>query len=137
MVPAGRRPRRTIRRRTVVEDCPVMSSRLRGRRALLALSAAAFMAAPLAIAEAQQWQPPNMRSSAPSLNPVPRPRNERAPAARAGYVWVPGHWAWNATQGRHWSDGHWERDRPGWRFEGPRWVMRRGEWVFIPGRWVR
>lgn len=115
----------------------MIASRLRGRRALLVLIPAAALAAPLSIAHAQQWQPPSMRSSAPSLNPVPRPRNEPRPAARPGYVWVPGHWAWNATQGRHWSDGHWERDRPGWRFEGPRWVMRRGEWVFIPGRWVR
>jgi hypothetical protein len=41
----------------------------------------------------------------------PPPRYEVVPAPRHGFVWAPGHWAWNGH--RHvWYAGHWERVRP-------------------------
>ncbi len=112
-----------------------------GRRAAMPLLCAAaalpLLLAPAGEAAAQQWRPPSQRSTAPSLNPVPQPRNEPRPAPRRGYIWVPGHWGWTASQGRVWTAGRWEKDRPGWRFVGPQWTLRGGEWVFVPGRWVR
>ena len=66
----------------------------------------------------------------------PPPRYEVVPAARAGYVWSPGHWQWSA--GRHvWVAGHWERVRVGYRYYAPRWVERGGRWYYEPPRWDR
>lgn len=87
--------------------------------------------------QAQQWRPPSQRSTAPSLNQAPAPRNEPRSAARPGYVWVPGHWEWTARNGAVWVAGRHIRDRPGFRYVGPQWTLRNGEWVFVPGRWVR
>jgi hypothetical protein len=66
----------------------------------------------------------------------PPPRYEAVPAARAGYVWSPGHWQWRG--GRHvWVPGHWERVRAGYVYRTPRWAERGGRWYYEAPRWDR
>ena len=70
-----------------------------------------------------------------NIGEAPPPvRYEVVPAARSGYLWVPGYWNWDGS--RHvWSTGHWERSRssytyvqPEWRQEGEGWRLDRGGW---------
>ena len=66
----------------------------------------------------------------------PELRREVVPAARRGYIWVPGHW--NARGNRHvWQGGHWERSRAGYSYAQPNWVQRDNRWQFERGRWNR
>ena len=66
----------------------------------------------------------------------PPPRFEAVPAARRGYVWVPGYW--NAHGNRHvWQAGHWERGRVGYSYVQPYWVQRENRWELNRGRWNR
>ena len=66
----------------------------------------------------------------------PAPRFEAVPAARRGYVWVPGYW--NLRGNRHvWQAGHWKRGRAGYSYVQPRWVQRDNRWEFNRGRWNR
>lgn len=66
----------------------------------------------------------------------PPPRQEVAPAARRGYIWVPGYW--NARGNRHvWHTGHWERSRAGYSYVQPNWIQRDNRWQFERGRWNR
>ena len=66
----------------------------------------------------------------------PPARVEVVPAARRGYVWVPGYW--NARGNRHvWHRGHWERSRAGYSYIQPNWVQRDDRWQFNRGRWNR
>lgn len=67
---------------------------------------------------------------------LPPARSQVAPAARRGYIWVPGYW--NARGNRHvWHSGHWERSRPGYNYVQPNWVERDNRWQFNRGRWNR
>ena len=66
----------------------------------------------------------------------PPPRVERVPAARRGFVWVPGNWDWNGRR-YIWRAGHWERTRRGYRYRQDRWVERDGGWVRERGGWAR
>jgi WXXGXW repeat (2 copies) len=64
----------------------------------------------------------------------PAPRYEPVPAPRSGYIWSPGHWAWDGY--RHvWVAGHWEGVRPGYAYYAPSWVERRGRWYYQPSHW--
>jgi hypothetical protein len=63
----------------------------------------------------------------------PTPRQERI-AAKAGFVWDPGHWEWRNGQWT-WLDGHWERERAGGRWKAGRWENRGGRWEWINGGW--
>ena len=66
----------------------------------------------------------------------PPPRFEAVPAARRGYVWVPGYWVLRGH--RHaWRAGHWERGRAGYSYVQPNWVQRDNRWEFNRGRWNR
>jgi hypothetical protein len=68
----------------------------------------------------------------------PAPRYEAVPGPRAGYVWSPGHWQWNASSYRHvWIQGHWERARVGYAYRTPRWIEREGRWYYEAPRWDR
>ena len=68
--------------------------------------------------------------------PPPAPVYEAVPAPRAGYVWVPGYWDWDAHYRKHaWQQGHWVAERPGYVYEAPRWVQASNGWVMVPGRW--
>jgi hypothetical protein len=66
----------------------------------------------------------------------PAPRHEVVPAARRGYVWVPGYW--DLVGRRHvWRGGHWERVRRGYHYAPPVWSQRDGRWYLERGRWAR
>jgi hypothetical protein len=56
---------------------------------------------------------------------------------RAGYVWVPGVWAWN--NGKHeWVAGHLVAERKGYRYAPDRWVMHDdNKWAYQRGGWNR
>ena len=71
------------------------------------------------------------------FNAAPPPaRHEVAPAARRGYLWVPGYW--DARAHKHvWRAGHWERHRVGYHYVEPRWVERDNGWYLHRGRWNR
>ena len=63
-------------------------------------------------------------------------RVEPVPAARRGYVWVPGYWEWRHR--RHvWVPGTWVASRRGYAYVSPTWHQRDGRWYFERGRWNR
>jgi hypothetical protein len=65
----------------------------------------------------------------------PAPRDETVPAARAGYVWDPGHWTW--VRGRYvWAGGRWKAERPGHRWVPGHWVQEGRLWHWEPGNWA-
>lgn len=69
--------------------------------------------------------------------PPPAPYVEVIPAAPfLGAVWINGYWGW--SQGRHqWFPGHYERARPGLRWEPHHWIQGpRGNW-HLRGGWRR
>jgi hypothetical protein len=71
------------------------------------------------------------------LNFGPPPlRYEAVPAPRSGYVWSPGHWAWDG-RGHVWVAGHWVTARPGYAYYAPGWVERDGRWYYRSSRWDR
>lgn len=64
----------------------------------------------------------------------PPPRYEAVPAARKGYLWVPGYW--NVRNNRHaWQAGHWERHRTGYHYIEPAWTQHDNRWALQRGRW--
>lgn len=68
----------------------------------------------------------------------PRPRIERIPPPRAGYVWDQGHYAWSPRIRAYvWVPGTWIVARPGWRRHPGEWERRRDGWVYREGRWGR
>ena len=71
------------------------------------------------------------------FNSAPPPaRYEAVPAARRGYVWVPGYW--DGRGRRHvWVAGHWERARNGYNYIQPNWVQRDNRWQLNRGGWQR
>lgn len=79
--------------------------------------------------------------SAPALAEIvirvapPAPRAEVVPAARAGYVWAPGHWEWRNNNRHVWVNGHWIRERRGMYWQPDRWSQRDGRYYFVPGSW--
>ena len=66
----------------------------------------------------------------------PALRREAIPAARRGYEWVPGYWAWNGRR-YTWERGHWERTRRGYVYAQPVWRQDRNGWYFERGGWQR
>ena len=68
----------------------------------------------------------------------PALRHEEVPAARRGYDWTPGYWAWNGNRNRHnWVAGSWVHSRPGYVYAQPNWVERDGRWHQQRGAWTR
>jgi hypothetical protein len=68
----------------------------------------------------------------------PALRYEDVPAARRGYDWTPGYWAWNGNRNRHnWVAGSWVRSRPGYVYAQPNWVEHNGRWQQQRGAWAR
>ncbi len=65
----------------------------------------------------------------------PRPRFERVPHARPGYVWATGHWEWRG-QGHDWVPGVWIAERPGYLYSPAYWAQRDGRWYMEQGRWA-
>lgn len=69
--------------------------------------------------------------------PPPQPYAEVVPVMPfPGALWIGGYWGWSG--GRHqWVPGHYERPRPGYRYEPHRWENSRGRWHLRVGGWVR
>src|SRR5579875_168641 len=68
--------------------------------------------------------------------PPPAAIVEPVPPPRVGWVWVPGHWAWNGYR-YVWRRGHWIAARPGWRYVPGYWVQSGPVWQFHLGYWTR
>ena len=66
----------------------------------------------------------------------PSPRAESVPAARKGFVWVPGYWELRRNQ-HVWRGGHWERVRRGYHYAPPVWSQRGDRWYLDRGGWRR
>lgn len=64
----------------------------------------------------------------------PPPRYERVPSPRSGYIWAPGYWNWDGHT-HAWSDGHWERARPGYIYERSEWRQDNEQWHLKKGGW--
>jgi hypothetical protein len=66
----------------------------------------------------------------------PAPRHEIVPVARAGQVWVRGHYQWRGNQ-YAWVPGHFVVARAGYVYRDPQWVQRGGAWVMVGNNWER
>ncbi len=68
----------------------------------------------------------------------PAPLVEVVPAPpRLGYVWRPGHWAWNGVR-YVWASGVYiAAPRPGASWLPGGWVASRRGWVWVGGHWRR
>lgn len=72
----------------------------------------------------------------PGYQPLPPLRVEPAPPPPAGFIWRPGHWAWNGYR-YHWVRGHYIRRARGWhRWVDGHWAIIGGAWRWVPGHWV-
>jgi hypothetical protein len=67
----------------------------------------------------------------------PAPLYEPVPAARAGYVWAPGHY--ELRNGQYaWIGGEWMTARPGFAWRAGHWEQNSdGSWAFMSGHWIR
>jgi hypothetical protein len=71
-------------------------------------------------------------TTAPSAPPQDRVEN---PGTKEGFVWI--HGSWNHQNGKWtWIEGHWERERAGYRHNRGRWEARGSQWHWIEGDWV-
>src|SRR5215207_7971975 len=103
------------------------------------LAVAAFLGTTVDTASAQ----PNVRDhrrGGPRADTGPReapppPRAEQREAARAGFVWVSGHWDWRGGRWE-WVSGRWERERAKKKWRDVRWEQRDGAWVRVDGDWI-
>jgi hypothetical protein len=66
----------------------------------------------------------------------PAQRVEVVPAARPGFVWAPGYWAWRGHT-HVWVRGHWIRERAGFHWVPDAWVQAGPHWHYAPGHWER
>jgi len=71
--------------------------------------------------------------ASPPTEAPPPPREEKF-AARAGFVWITGHWDWRGKW--EWVPGHWERERAGKKWREGRWDKKDNTWVYVGGEWV-
>jgi hypothetical protein len=92
-----------------------------------ALVAAAGFAALNAMAYAE-WKEIDMDKSPPA-SPT-----ESMPAARAGYVWVPGYYTY-ADHSYTWAPGRFEKERAGYVYVAPRYEQKEGRWGMYAGGW--
>ena len=71
----------------------------------------------------------------PTMAPPP-PRVENPGAARRGYVWIEGAYAWSEQARQYeWVPGHWERAKAGHRWAPVRWELRGNVYVRVGGEW--
>jgi hypothetical protein len=100
----------------------------------LAMGAATMLTAGTALVAPATATAQPMHSA--QFGPPPPPRREAVPPPRRGWVWAPGHWAWNGR--RHvWRPGNWVRARPGQVYRAPEWRQNNGRWEYQSGRWDR
>lgn len=117
-----------------------MSSRLTllGLAAALALACTPALAQPVERDHRHHVPPPPPPPGGPvairmATVPPPPPQAERH-EARAGFVWIGGHWAWKGKW--EWLPGHWERERAGYAWREGRWEKRGNAWYWIEGEWA-
>ncbi|MGZ9202371.1 MAG: hypothetical protein ACXW3D_11745 [Caulobacteraceae bacterium] len=94
------------------------------------LLSAAFAAALMGFGAVAQAQSITVRVAPPA------PRHEVAPVARAGHVWVRGHYQWRANK-YVWVPGRFVTARAGYVYREPQWVQRNGGWVLVGNQWER
>ena len=95
------------------------------------LLSAAFATALMGFGAAAQAQSLTVRIAPPA------PRHEVVPVARAGHVWVRGHYQWRGNQ-YAWVPGHFVRARAGYVYREPHWVQRaNGTWFMVGNTWER
>ena len=97
------------------------------KRLTAAMVAAAGFAALNAMANAE-WKQIDMDQSPPAM------QTEVVPAARAGYVWVPGYYDYG-NHAYNWVPGHFEKARAGYTYVTPRYEERNGHWGMYAGGW--
>jgi hypothetical protein len=71
----------------------------------------------------------------PTAAPPP-PRAEAPGAARAGEIWIAGHWDWQNGDWT-WLAGRWERAHPDAAWVAGRWELQGNYYVWVDGRWDR
>jgi hypothetical protein len=73
------------------------------------------------------------------LAPPPLPYYEQPVITAEGYIWVPGFWAWDETQGDYyWVPGTWvEPPQPELLWTPAYWGWVDGRYLFHPGYWGR
>ncbi len=60
----------------------------------------------------------------------------KRPAAKAGYVWIAGHWKWNAKAKEYrWVKAHWIKARAGHNWTPGKWVKVGNRHKWVPGAW--
>lgn len=100
------------------------------------LAAAAFVLISAAAAAPSHAQPPS-RTEVIVVQKAPPPlRKEAIPAARRGYEWIPGYWAWNGHS-YVWERGRHEKVRAGYVYQQPVWRQDRRGWYLDRGGWVK
>jgi hypothetical protein len=63
---------------------------------------------------------------------------EAPPPPRAGYVWTPGYWNWDAGHHQHvWRQGQYVRAHPGEHWVPHEWVEHGGRYRLSDGHWER
>jgi hypothetical protein len=68
---------------------------------------------------------------APPLLPV----YDQPPIPAAGYVWIPGYWAWDGYE-YYWTPGYWATPPAvGLYWTPPYWAWADGDYTFYPGFW--
>ena len=74
-----------------------------------------------------------------NLAPPPLPYYEQPVIPAEGYIWVPGFWAWDETQGDYyWVPGTWvEPPQPELLWTPAYWGWVDGRYLFHPGYWGR
>jgi hypothetical protein len=92
-----------------------------------AVVAAAGFAAMNAMAYAE-WKEIDTAEAPPPM------RSETMPAARSGYVWVPGYYQYD-NRSYNWVSGRFEQERPGYTYVTPRYEQKEGRWGMYAGGW--
>jgi hypothetical protein len=96
------------------------------KMAATAVTAAGFAA--LNVMGYAEWKEIDTDQAPPAL------RTETIPAARAGYVWVPGYYDYTARS-YAWVPGRFEKAREGYTFVTPRYERQNGRWGMYAGGW--
>src|SRR6185437_389995 len=69
------------------------------------------------------------------IAPPPLPVYEQPPLPAAGYLWVPGYWAWS-DGGYYWVPGTWvQPPRAGLLWTPGYWALANGVYFWHPGYW--
>src|SRR5260221_6103783 len=75
-----------------------------------------------------EWKEIDIDQSPPAM------RTEVMPAARTGYVWVPGYYDYG-NRSYSWVPGHFEKERVGYTYVTPRYEQKEGRWGMYAGGW--